>query len=211
MLDLLFTSHPSHIERCKTLPPLGNSDHDILLVDISGDLYRSRPPRRTIKLWKRADLEGIKSHLDDHHRTFINQQHSDVNVMWQDIKAAITEATDKCVPTKRTLARYSHPWMNSTLRRLSNRKRGAYSQAKRSNKPKEWKRYKTLKATLQRESRQAHATYMQDVVSDDQRNNPKQFWAYTKSCKQDSYGIVSLKNKDGFLHSDSATKAEILK
>ena len=34
-LDLLFTSHPSHVEKCKPLPSIGNSDHDIVLLDTS--------------------------------------------------------------------------------------------------------------------------------------------------------------------------------
>jgi hypothetical protein len=32
ILDLLFTSHPGHVEKCKTLAPIGNSDHDILYL-----------------------------------------------------------------------------------------------------------------------------------------------------------------------------------
>jgi hypothetical protein len=58
ILDLLFTSHPGHVERCKTLPPIGNSDHDILMVDISTNAYKPRLTRRKIFLWKKADLEN---------------------------------------------------------------------------------------------------------------------------------------------------------
>ena len=38
----------------------------------------------------------------------------------------------------------------------------------------------------------------------------KRFWSYIKSRKQDSSGITTLKNKDGYLHSDTQTKAAIL-
>jgi hypothetical protein len=53
-----------------------------------------------------------------------------------------------------------------------------------------------LKANLQRESRQADTKFMQDIVSEDLHKNPKRF-----------SGITSLKNKDGYLHSDTVSKA----
>ena len=97
ILDLLFTNHPAHIEKCNTLPPLGNSDHDILLVDIYRDLYRVIPQRRTIELWTKDDLDGIKTHLNDHHHTFIDQRHSEVNAIRKDIRSTICETIDKHV------------------------------------------------------------------------------------------------------------------
>ena len=36
------------------------------------------------------------------------------------------------------------------------------------------------------------------------------FWSYTKSRRQESIGVAPLKNKDGFIHSDSSSKVEIL-
>ena len=61
-LDLIFTSHPCYQERCKSLPPISErSDHDIVLFDTAHQPVRSRPKRRTIYLWKKADTEGIKA------------------------------------------------------------------------------------------------------------------------------------------------------
>jgi hypothetical protein len=51
---------------------------------------------------------------------------------------------------------------------------------------------------------------MQDIVSEDLHKYPKRFWSYFKSRKQESSGITSLKNKDGYLHSDTVSKADIL-
>jgi hypothetical protein len=41
-------------------------------------------------------------------------------------------------------------------------------------------------------------------------NNTKQFWSYMKSKKQDSQGVTPLRKDDGFLYSDTETKAGIL-
>jgi hypothetical protein len=51
---------------------------------------------------------------------------------------------------------------------------------------------------------------MNDVISTDLKKNPKRFWAVIKSKKQESTGVAPLKNKEGFMHSDTTSKAEIL-
>ena len=51
---------------------------------------------------------------------------------------------------------------------------------------------------------------MEDVISKDAEEKPKAFWSYIKSKKQESSGVAPLKNKDGFIHSDSSSKVEIL-
>ena len=51
---------------------------------------------------------------------------------------------------------------------------------------------------------------MEDVISKDAQEKPKAFWSYIKSKKQESSGVAPLKNKDGFIHSDSSSKVEIL-
>ena len=40
--------------------------------------------------------------------------------------------------------------------------------------------------------------------------NPRRFWSYIKSRKQDNEGVSSLIDKDGFLQSDSQKKCDIL-
>lgn len=58
--------------------------------------------------------------------------------------------------------------------------------------------------------RSAQRDFIKTTVNDDIKTNPKRFWSYVKSKKQESAGISPLLNKDGFLHGDSHSKAEIL-
>lgn len=81
--DLLLTSHPGHLSRCTTIPPLGNSDHDIVLLDFATHITRPRPKRRrTIFLWKKANIKGIREELLGRKDTFMNTNYQDVNSMW---------------------------------------------------------------------------------------------------------------------------------
>jgi hypothetical protein len=41
-LDLLFTSHPTIIDKCKALPALGRSDHDTVLIDLALTAHQQR-------------------------------------------------------------------------------------------------------------------------------------------------------------------------
>ncbi|CAC5397553.1 BMS1 [Mytilus coruscus] len=45
-LDLILTSHPSFKLRCKPLPSIGNSDHDIVLLDIACKPLKPNPESR---------------------------------------------------------------------------------------------------------------------------------------------------------------------
>ena len=51
---------------------------------------------------------------------------------------------------------------------------------------------------------------MEGMVTSDQKEKPKRFWSYIKAKKQESTGVAPLKNIDGFIHSSSQSKAEIL-
>ena len=130
--------------------------------------------------------------------------------MWENFKAAIEKVIQEFVPTRRTLARQTHPWIDNHLRKLTNRKQRAYKRARKTNNPSDWNRYNRLFTQTQREIRQSHRKYMTEVISDSYKDQPKKFWSYIKTRKQESFGIAPLKNMDGFIHSDAKTKAEIL-
>ena len=72
------------------------------------------------------------------------------------------------------------------------------------------RRYKDLQRRAQNTSRQTERTYLQKVVSEDIDKNPRHFWSYIKSRKQENEGVSSLIDKDGFLQSDSQKKSDIL-
>jgi hypothetical protein len=60
-------------------------------------------------------------------------------------------------------------------------------------------------------TREAYNDYVTNIISPEQTNNPKRFWSFIKSKKQDNSGIASLRAKAGIIYSDNNNKAEILK
>ena len=100
--------------------------------------------------------------------------------------------------------------MNRKIRLLIRQKQRAYRKARRTGKKRDNERYKRLQSEVQLHIRKSHKGYMQEVVSDSYKGNPKKFWSYIKSAGQEASGVSPLKNEDGFLKSDSPSRANIL-
>ncbi|XP_053389728.1 uncharacterized protein LOC128552706 [Mercenaria mercenaria] len=71
-------------------------------------------------------------------------------------------------------------------------------------------RYKRLQKEVQYLTRKADKTYLTKDLSGNLREDSKKFFSYIKSKGQESSGAAPLKNKDGFLQSNSKAKANIL-
>ena len=63
---------------------------------------------------------------------------------------------------------------------------------------------------MQRKVRRAKRKYLNDVICPQLHENPKRFWSYIKSKRNESTRVASLRNTDGLLYNDSQTQANIL-
>ena len=125
------------------------------------------------------------------------------------VQSAVSSAVEKHVPTKMFSTRQTHPWVKTSLRRAMRRKQRTHWRAKKTIKHTDLLRYKILQAAIQRETRTTEKTYMEEIVSGDLKQNPKRFYSYIKSKRQES-GVSSLIDKNGFLQSESTKRAEVL-
>ena len=85
ILDIFFTNRPTLTTRSTTLP--GLRDHDIVFVESSASAKRSKQAKRHIHLWKKANLETIKSSCKPFQQEFLQKfnSNSNVNTKWNDI------------------------------------------------------------------------------------------------------------------------------
>jgi hypothetical protein len=93
-----------------------------------------------IYLWKKANINGIENHFADKLDTFNITKFTEINSMWIHVKDLILCAIKEHVPAKRTLEKHTHPWTNTYLGRLSNRKQKAYTRARRGKNKTDQKR-----------------------------------------------------------------------
>ena len=73
--------------------------------DIKSKRVRQTP--RKIFLYKRADMDGLKSHLGQYRDNILAQDLDNIspNDLWTDFKTEIVKAKDKFVPSKMTKSR----------------------------------------------------------------------------------------------------------
>ena len=77
-LEQVFMSHPSYKVRNKPLPPVGyKRDYDVVLLETAYRPHRARVPRRKLYLWRKADTQGIKQHLQSFSTTSTNSSEHD--------------------------------------------------------------------------------------------------------------------------------------
>ncbi|VDI33330.1 Hypothetical predicted protein [Mytilus galloprovincialis] len=124
ILDLFFTSHPSLVNKCKTIPGVG--DHDAVLIDTLAKPQRAKPTKRKIYLWDKANLQSLKADVTLFVSDFVSQPPHNMNTCWTSFRDKVLTLMDKHIPHKLTRSRYTNPWMNTDTRRLARRKDRAF-------------------------------------------------------------------------------------
>ena len=210
-LYLFLTNRPTLMNRCSTIPGLG--DHEAVCVDTPIKANTMKPVKRKIQLWKKTDISELESDCLTFQQEFLSEYsvNTHVNKIWSHIKENLISLMNKHVPAKVATSRYNQPWITTKSKQLTRRKTRSYNQQK--GKPKnsqEHQRYVKLKRSVEKECKNAHNNYLKDVVSPDSGNSTKKFWSYVKSKKNDNIGVAPLKDNLGILHTDSHKKANIL-
>ena len=210
VLDLYLTNEPDTIKNCSLVPGLG--DHEsAVMVTASTSAKKSKPPKRTIHLWKSADINKIKDDCQTFSQHFINTFNTTDNVedLWQEIKGKLLTIIKNNVKTKTTSANWTKPWIDGTLKRLVRKKQECYRQMKRSESEDACIKYKEIKKITQKECRKAHVKHVTNLLDEDRSN--KRLFSYIKAkAKGSNNNITELKDRHGTYHQDPATKANIL-
>ena len=138
ILEIMATNRPSLINKCS--PHTGLSDHETsVLLNMNCHPNKSKPVKRMIYLWDRADLTLIKQKVETDVSNLLtnNTMNTNIDLLWSSIKHTFDSAME-LVPSKFTSSRYSQPWVTVTCKRLSRRKKRAYNPAKRTQLKDDW-------------------------------------------------------------------------
>ena len=209
-LDIFLTNRPSLIYKCIGIP--GISDHDTIpCIESTIEARYQKPVKRQIFLWKQADWSAMDTEMRTFSELFHNSytDTTDINTLWGSFRDKCIGLMKTHVPSKLTSQRFHQAWINRNIKRLSRRKKRLYIKAKKTGKTEDWENFRKIKKAIQKESRNTYNNYVSDMLTEDQKSNPKKFWRFIKNKRADSSGVAALQ-KDGVLHSDSRQKAEIL-
>ena len=126
---------------------------------------------------------------------------------WTEISKTINQTIEKNVPQKLTRARHDVPWFNNDLRRLIRKRRRYYNRSRRTNSPVDHEKFRRIRNLTSTRLKQAKAKYYSEMLGESLESNPKAFWSYIKSLKQEDMVIADLKNNEGNIISDNKQKA----
>jgi excinuclease UvrABC ATPase subunit len=125
MWSIFLTSNPGLIDRCKPIPGVG--DHDAVLIDTLIKPRRTKPTRRTMHIWDKANITEFKTEVTAYINKFTATPFSTINDMWTSFRDNILKLLDKHVPHKQTRSRHTNPWIDTTTRRLTRQKNRAFA------------------------------------------------------------------------------------
>ncbi|XP_062605835.1 uncharacterized protein LOC134267643 [Saccostrea cucullata] len=114
------------------------------------------------------------------------------------------------IPSKLTFTRYSQPWVNNAVKRISRQKNRSFRKARKTGKKKDNDRYQRPKKEAKNTCQSAYNEYIKNIIRPDASSNPKRFWSFIKGKRTEASGVSSLNDKHGVLISDSEKKANIL-
>ena len=209
VLDLYCTNRPGLVKSNNTVP--GISDHNIIIVDSSIRAQQPKKPKRTIKQWSKVDWEAVKEESSKFRDDFLSHHNertveSNYEAFCQHVNDIITSH----VPTKQSSSRHKVPWLTTRLRRMCRKKQRLYNRAKKSRKEHHWSTYKSHKKSTTKALNKARIDYINGILQASlDEGNPKPFWRYIFSQRNDRGGVAALK-EDGKLHTGGQKKAEIL-
>ena len=214
-LDLLCMSNPSFLNRTETLPPLGESDHDIVFSETSLSTPKiKKEPHKTLN-YKKAEWEKIEADLTKTYDYMSENMHKmSLDELWNTFKDQTLETIHKHIPMKLTGNKTNLPWINNQIKKLIRQKNKLYRKKKQD--PKYSSRYKLTKTKLQKEMRNSYWNYIENMIFDiepDANNftnkQPKKLYTYIKSQKTENTSIAPLRS-EGTLHTNPIEKANIL-
>ena len=187
-LDLMITNRPNWVCKSEVFP--GVADHDAVYLEMATNARRSKPPRRKIFMYHRADWENFAKYLEKNCENLTG----DVEQRWNTFKHAVLEGIEKFIPSKQSPSRIVKPWVSLELEKKIDQRNKLRIAALDSGSEDDWRVFKEKKYEVQRELRRAYNNYVSKIItSDDGKMNTKAFWNYIKALNKDSIAIQSLK------------------
>ena len=212
ILDLVITTNPTRCMKTTVIP--GVSDHDIVLTEYDTRPIRHKQFRRQIPLYKKADWDSIRQHLENTYNIMRDRaENMSTQDLWTMFKEALLQGVKDHIPHRHTKGKDQLPWITVQIRRMMKKRDRLWRQYRDKKDVRYLERSKDMKAVIQREMRKAYWTYVDSIITPDteggEYNSMKRFWTFIKHRRKDNTGVASLKD-NGKLTSDPKEKADIL-
>lgn len=193
VLDLILTTHPDSIPSVSYLP--GLSDHSMLHFTLHVLKSSTLSSLKSIRDYSKADFISINRELCQFLDRFLEGFfHRSVESNWNLFKATVSFLTNKYIPCKKIRNHPNAPWYNTTLKRLSNKKKRLFRSAKLNHSVTRWDSYRMAAEEYKNSVKNAKHLFFNNTLPSMLLNNPRQFW---NTINGSDNGVVSLITSDG--------------
>ena len=202
LLDLVILSDPDSLIRNEFLPPVGNSNHSVILSVLSTNscLQTNLHPQTFI------DYHEIQREL-----VSINWSElitSDINTSWLNVKKTLLSTEKKHSRVIYRRQPKTLPFLTKDTKRTINRKARAWKRYKKKKTQENWLRYVKAWNLVLDSVRKLKSEY-EEKLATDIKANPKSFWRHVSAKSPNRHTIPDLKHS-GVTHSSPIDKANLL-
>ena len=190
LIDLIFVSTPAQVKSCHTTPPLANSDHFGLQLNISSKSSRKRIKisQRVVWRYSHADSESIADILDT--TDWDELLDDDVDSSWSRWKKCFLHTMSQCIPRVTIKSERRVPWVTHAIKQAMRKRKTLFNKAKSTGDPQDLAIYKQQRnhvLNMLRESRQAFFSNLDAA-------NAKVFWKTVKMLGTKSTTFPTISN-----------------
>ena len=195
LLDLVFTKEERDVRNIEHLPPLGGSDHEMIMGDFVTE-WKSKVVQKPRRMYHRGKFDKIIEELNlvDWETVFEGKS---VQECWDILKAKLDELVEEYVPMS-IPKNYNEPWMNKALMRYWKWKYHAWKRYTESKSYAKYQAYRRDADFYKKKARQAKRLYEKNLAKG-VRHNKKAFFRYVNSKLTVRPEITEMQNENGDL------------
>ena len=188
------------------------SDHHLVLASFNLIVKRSKIPQRKILKFDKADWDKIRHSTQTLVKQYFDRKPDNISLEENSyyIEKGIQQIIQDEIPSKLTKTKQSFPWITPSVKKVQRQRDRLYIKAVKTRSPEVWSKFKEFRQKAKEEIRNSHRTYLKDMIGDSLVDNPKPFWSYIKSLRQDTNSIPSLQTKSGIPATTDKEKANAL-
>ena len=206
LLDLIFCSDPSLVDHLVAASELGNSDHLSLSCTLIFAKPRSRPIKRKVWFYQKADFDALNDALEDSLPPESVLSGGNVNSTWSLFKRAFIDTVNRFVPSKFVSYREKlPPWLTSEVRRILSKRDRARRLAKHTDVASDWSKFRYLRNLAVSAVRDAKRHFFNSITCSGDYN--RTFWKGYHSLSTSAPNLPSTLADSSTFASSSLEKA----
>ncbi|BHF77978.1 hypothetical protein SprV_0602108800 [Sparganum proliferum] len=205
-LDLVLTKSQDSIDEVSCLPPLGKSDHVVLLWDYSLFSMPKKPVTVRRNLW-RGDFDQMRAEISriEWESIFVGSVLED----WQRFREILHELIVNHCPLSRKRLTNRPRWLTQALKNEVNKKRRLWKKSLSDRSPTSICAYKIQRNRVKGLILKTRREFERDLLNR-AAENPKLFYGYIRQCTRNKDPIPLLRTAEGEHLTGDRAKADHL-